>query len=53
MTTVVGIILLIALFLLFPFIKRERQAGCGGGGCWKKQLGFGCGKCPLDEDSGA
>ena len=53
MTGLIGIIVLVALFLLFPFIKRERAGGCGSKGCWKKRLGFGCGDCPLDQQPGA
>jgi hypothetical protein len=51
MTTAIGIAVLAALFLAFPFIKRERAAGCGSGdsGCWKKKVGFGCGDCPVDH----
>ena len=49
MSTVVGIVVLVGLFLAFPFIKRERGAReCGSGGCWKKKVGFGCGTCPAD-----
>ncbi len=52
MSTVIGIAVLVALFLAFPLIKRERgPRGCGTGGCWKKKIGFGCGQCPLDEES--
>lgn len=49
MTSYAGIAVLIVLFLLFPFIAREREGGCRGKGCWKKKLGFGCGDCPLGE----
>lgn len=49
MTSVLGIAGLVVLFLVFPFIKRERTGGCSGKGCWKKKLGFGCGECPLDQ----
>lgn len=50
MSTAAAIALLVALFLVFPFIKRERgPRECGSGGCWKKKIGFGCGTCPLDE----
>ena len=51
MTTGIGIVVLVALFLGFPFIKRERVGGCSGsgGGCWKKKVGFGCGDCPVDS----
>lgn len=50
MSTVVAIAVLVALFALFPLIRRERgPRECGGGGCWKKRLGFGCGQCPLDD----
>ncbi len=50
MSTVVGIVVLVGLFLAFPLIKRERgPRECGSGGCWKKKIGFGCGTCPLDE----
>lgn len=52
MSTVIGIAVLVALFLAFPLIKRERgPRECGSGGCWKKKIGFGCGQCPLDEES--
>lgn len=49
MAGLIGIAVLIALFVLFPFITREREGGCSGKGCWKKKLGFGCGDCPLDQ----
>ena len=50
MSTVVGIVVLMALFLVFPLLKRERGAGeCSRGGCWKKKVGFGCATCPMDE----
>jgi hypothetical protein len=48
-TGFVGILILIALFLLFPLLERERAGECSGRGCWKKRLGFGCGACPMDE----
>ena len=49
MTTVIGVLLLVALFMLFPLVKRERNSsGCATGGCWKKRLGFGCGSCPIE-----
>lgn len=48
MSTAIGVLLLVGLFLLFPFVKRERKSGgCATGRCWKKRLGFGCGGCPL------
>lgn len=49
MTSVIGIAVLVALFLAFPFIKRERAGACSGRSCWKKKLGFGCGGCPVDQ----
>lgn len=50
MGTIIGIAVLVVLFLAFPLISRERgPRECGGGGCWKKQLGLGCGTCPLEE----
>lgn len=50
MTTVIGVLLLVALFILFPLIKRERnRGGCATGRCWKKRVGFGCGGCPLES----
>lgn len=50
MSTAVAIAVLVALFLVFPLIKRERGTReCGSGGCWKKKVGFDCGTCPLDE----
>lgn len=53
MSTVIGIVVLAALFLAFPFIARERgPRECGGEGCWKKRVGFGCGSCPLDDPPG-
>jgi len=53
MTAALGILVIAMLFALFPLVKRERRGGCGTGGCWKKQLGFGCGSCPLDRAPGA
>ena len=51
MTTVVGIVGLMALFLVFPLINRERgPRECGSGGCWKKKVSFGCGMCPQGTD---
>jgi hypothetical protein len=53
MSTVIAIAGLMALFLAFPLIKRERgPRECGEGGCWKMKLGVGCGSCPLDGGEG-
>lgn len=50
MSIVIGMVVLVALFLTFPLLTRERRASeCSGGGCWKKKVGFGCGACPVDE----
>lgn len=50
MGTAIGVAVLVALFTAFPLITRERgPRECGGGGCWKKKVGLGCGACPLDE----
>lgn len=49
MGTVLNVLLLVALFLLFPLIRRERAGGCGGKGCWKQRAGFDCGDCPVGE----
>ena len=50
MGAVIGIAVLVALFLAFPFITREGEPReCGGGGCWKKKVGLGCGACPADQ----
>lgn len=49
MTTVLGVLVLIALFMLFPLVARERNSGgCATGGCWRKRLGFGCGRCAAE-----
>lgn len=49
MITVLGVLLMVALFMLFPLVKRERKSsGCATGGCWQKRLGVGCGSCPLE-----
>ncbi len=53
MSVIAGILLLAVLFVGLALVRRERKAGCGPGGCWKKQLGFGCGACPLDGDGAA
>ena len=50
MSTVIGMAVLVALFLTFPLLTRERRATeCSSGGCWKEKVGFGCGACPGDE----
>lgn len=51
MTSVIGILVLAALFLVFPLISRESSGGCSGQGCWKEKAGFGCRGCPKERSS--
>lgn len=50
MSAFVGLVVVAGLVMIFPLVKRERKSvGCATGGCWKKQIGFGCGRCPLES----
>lgn len=45
MTTVIAVVLLVLLFMVFPFIRRERGSSRCGGCALRRRLGAGCGRC--------